>query len=255
VDVLVNSNVPGGTVINNKAITQIQQITIAESNTVSLVVNSNANLSITKTADNLTPEIGDEILFSVSVNNQGPAVASGVTVRDRLPTGFSYILDNSMGNYNPTTGVWQIGNLGVDETKMLEIYATVNPSGIFTNIAVMNAENFLPEGGNDTAQVTVTPNIRLSIPQGFSPNNDGINDLFVIRGIESFPNNSFVVMNRWGNRVFEVNGYRNNWDGTNQFGSLGTKDLPEGTYFYILDLGEPGPDGEQVFRGYIYLGR
>jgi gliding motility-associated-like protein/uncharacterized repeat protein (TIGR01451 family) len=255
-DVMVNTDVAGGTIISNKAIVQIQQIILAESNTVSLVINSKANLSITKDVDNFIPEIGDEVLFSITVGNQGPAVGAGVSVRDRLPSGFSYILDNSLGRYNPTTGVWQIGNLAVDETQTLEIYATVNPSGVFTNIAVLSAENFIPEGGNDTAMVVVTPNIRLIIPEGFSPNNDGINDYFVIKGIESYPQNSLIIMNRWGNRVFEVNGYNNNWDGSNQFGgSLGSKNLPEGTYFYILDLGQPGPGGQQVFKGYIYLAR
>jgi gliding motility-associated-like protein len=90
------------------------------------------------------------------------------------------------------------------------------------------------------------------IPEGFSPNNDGINDLFVIRGIQFFPNNNLLIFNRWGNKVFEANGYLNTWDGTSSFGiTVGTDELPVGTYFYILDLG----DGSDVYKGTIYLNR
>jgi hypothetical protein len=49
------------------------------------------------------------------------------------------------------------------------------------------------------------------IPEGFSPNSDEINDLFVIRGIENYPSNDFVVFNRWGDPVFDAQPYTNNW--------------------------------------------
>ncbi len=96
----------------------------------------------------------------------------------------------------------------------------------------------------------------LFIPEGFSPNGDGVNDFFVISGLQDYPDNKITIVNRWGNKVFESNtGYENDWDGTNQFGvSLGDQ-LPVATYFYIIDLGKEGPDGEQVIKGYIYLTR
>ncbi len=52
------------------------------------------------------------------------------------------------------------------------------------------------------------------IPEGFSPNGDGVNDPFVIRGISHYPKNTFVIFNRWGNKVFETVNYQNTWDGT-----------------------------------------
>ncbi|MDI1353297.1 MAG: ice-binding family protein [bacterium] len=90
------------------------------------------------------------------------------------------------------------------------------------------------------------------IPEGFSPNNDGINDVFVVRGLGNFPNNKFVVFNRWGNQVFEESPYRNTWDGRSSNGiKIGDDQLPVGTYFYILDLG----NGSKVYKGTIYLNR
>jgi gliding motility-associated-like protein len=91
----------------------------------------------------------------------------------------------------------------------------------------------------------------LNIPNGFSPNNDGVNDKWVIRGIEDYPNNVVKIFNRWGVLIYEKTGYLNDWDGTSMFGiSIGNNMLPEGTYFYILEL-----DEESTFKGYIYLKR
>jgi gliding motility-associated-like protein len=90
------------------------------------------------------------------------------------------------------------------------------------------------------------------IPEGFSPNGDGINDLFVITGIEYYPKNTFLIFNRWGNKVFETYAYLNTWNGTSNLGvTVGTDELPVGTYFYILDLG----DGSDIYKGTIYLNR
>jgi gliding motility-associated-like protein len=95
----------------------------------------------------------------------------------------------------------------------------------------------------------------LIIPQGFSPNGDGINDIFEIKGITIYPNNNVTIFNRWGNLVYQASGYDNNsvkWDGTNQ-GTLNTGSglVPEGTYFYTINLG----DGSAVLSGYIFVNR
>jgi gliding motility-associated-like protein len=90
------------------------------------------------------------------------------------------------------------------------------------------------------------------IPEGFSPNGDGINDFFVIRGIQAFPSNDFVIYSRWGVKLFEQHAYNNSWDGTSSFGfTFGTDLLPVGTYFYILHLN----DGSDAMKGTIYLNR
>ncbi|MDR1678710.1 MAG: gliding motility-associated C-terminal domain-containing protein [Prevotellaceae bacterium] len=92
----------------------------------------------------------------------------------------------------------------------------------------------------------------VAIPEGFSPNGDGVNDVFDIRGIEQFPNNKVLIFNRWGNKVFEGKPYQNNWDGRNhEGGNIGNDELPAGTYFYILELG----DGSKAQKGFIFLTR
>jgi gliding motility-associated-like protein len=95
------------------------------------------------------------------------------------------------------------------------------------------------------------------IPDGFSPNGDGVNDVFVIDNIDNYPDNIFTVLNRWGNIVYEKEDYMNTWDGTSQATvKIGGEDLPTGTYFYILDLGPEITNQEERFRkGYIFLNR
>lgn len=74
------------------------------------------------------------------------------------------------------------------------------------------------------------------IPTVFTPNNDGKNDLFIIDNLHNFyPECEVKIVNRWGNLVFESEGYLNPWDGT----MLGSGELlPTGTYFYRIYLND-----------------
>jgi gliding motility-associated-like protein len=70
-----------------------------------------------------------------------------------------------------------------------------------------------------------------------TPNGDGFNDSFVFDIIrstppEAIPDNELIIFNRWGDIVFQMEGYDNNWNGVNSRG----EDLPEATYYYILRL-------------------
>jgi gliding motility-associated-like protein len=73
------------------------------------------------------------------------------------------------------------------------------------------------------------------IPEGFSPNGDGINDRFVIRGIPDGQTLWLTVYNRWGQAVFQQTAYANDWDGTTGSGNA-RQAVPDGTYFYVARL-------------------
>ncbi len=92
------------------------------------------------------------------------------------------------------------------------------------------------------------------IPEGFSPNNDGINDRFVIRYVPAGVVVHLEIFNRWGHSVYQNNPYKNDWDGTANRGigvgsGLG-QGLPDGTYFYQVRLS----DG-RVFSRFLTLNR
>lgn len=101
----------------------------------------------------------------------------------------------------------------------------------------------------------IDPNqVELFIPKSFTPNNDGANEKFFIKGIENYPDNEFIVFSRWGTKVFEKKNYSNNeaWDGSvNKAGAkIGTGDkLPKGTYFFKLII----KDKQYVKSGYIVI--
>ena len=88
---------------------------------------------------------------------------------------------------------------------------------------------------------------------GFTPDGNSENDFFFIEGIENFPGNNVQVFNRWGNKIFEVNGYDNQsrvWRGQADFGVIpGAKEVPDGTYFYLINLG----DGSKPLSGFVVI--
>jgi gliding motility-associated-like protein len=91
---------------------------------------------------------------------------------------------------------------------------------------------------------------KIDAPTLFSPNGDGTNDLFILPGIESYPNNEFIVMDKLGQVVYKQKGYDNQWNGAATKGSYSGDILPDDTYFYVLDLGE-GKD--KVQTGFIVI--
>lgn len=102
-------------------------------------------------------------------------------------------------------------------------------------------------GQQSTATVSVTIVCeKVLVFNGISPNGDGKNDVWHILGIEQYPQNEVRVFNRWGNQVFERSGYTNAepWDGV-----WNGRDLPDGTYFYVIILG--GGNGKQ--EGFLQI--
>ncbi len=76
-----------------------------------------------------------------------------------------------------------------------------------------------------------------------------MNDVFYIAKIEEFPDNHLWVYNIWGSLVYEATTYRNAWPGT--WGA--DTDLPDGTYYYILEWVDNGT--KTVQRGYLEMFR
>jgi gliding motility-associated-like protein len=88
---------------------------------------------------------------------------------------------------------------------------------------------------------------------GFSPNGDGINDYFVISGLNNASNKDLTILNRWGVEVFHSPDYQNDWDGKNQKSG---DPLPEDTYFYVLKVKDIYKDGNtRRYQGYIVIKR
>ena len=104
-------------------------------------------------------------------------------------------------------------------------------------------------------EVTVTICSDIIIPDGFSPNNDGINDTFEIPNLAIlYPNFKLEIYNRYGNLIYTGNKNKPNWAGTTTESGLNLGDnlLPTGVYFYILEF----KDGtRKAIQGRVYLNR
>jgi len=100
---------------------------------------------------------------------------------------------------------------------------TYNSEGIYDVLLIIS--NY-----NNTCFDTIIKQVEivnLTIPNVFTPNNDGKNDCFHIINIEKLKNNQLIIFNRWGNLIYEKSNYQNDWDG---------KNCPAGVYYYILKL-------------------
>lgn len=105
----------------------------------------------------------------------------------------------------------------------------------------------------EATPLTLPPTyLSIFIPEGFSPNGDGINDLFVIRGATGLTV-SLQVYNRWGHLVYQNADYHNDWDGKPNTGVTVSSDsygVPDGTYYYVINLS----DGRKFVR-YMTINR
>ncbi|MEP0987451.1 gliding motility-associated C-terminal domain-containing protein, partial [Ekhidna sp.] len=95
---------------------------------------------------------------------------------------------------------------------------------------------------------------KMKIADAFSPNGDGKNDEWIIQGIESYPGNKVTIFNRWGNKIFEIDGYDNNsrvWRGEINTNIGSDKNASYSTYYFIIDL----KDGSKPIAGNILISR
>jgi len=90
----------------------------------------------------------------------------------------------------------------------------------------------------DSVLINVTPQ-NIIIPNIFTPNGDGKNDIFFIQNLQFYPGSQLIVYDRWGTKVLDTPNYQNNWNGSGQ---------SDGVYYYVLTL----PTGKK-YDGYLEL--
>jgi large repetitive protein len=130
-----------------------------------------ADLGLTKTVNNANPVVGNTIIYTVTVTNNGPAAAAGTVVSDPIPSGLAFVSATpSTGSYSAVTGSWSVGTLASGASATLAIHVTVTASGHITNTATVSSSVPDPDPGNNQASVTV-PNLvaDLSLTKSVAP--------------------------------------------------------------------------------------
>jgi uncharacterized repeat protein (TIGR01451 family) len=118
-----------------------------------------ADLAVSKSVDDSTPNEGETVTYTVAIFNNGPSAASGIQITDQLPAGVTCSGDDSGGSYNPATGLWTAGSLAKGESRSLQISATVDAGTVNTTItntaALTAASQPDPNSANDAASANI----------------------------------------------------------------------------------------------------
>ncbi|MGO3183307.1 MAG: DUF7507 domain-containing protein [Aequorivita sp.] len=204
-------------------------------------------------------EVGETITYTFAVTNTGDVTLYNITLEDLLPG-----VEISGG----PIAVLLPGE--TDSTTFTATYAITQEdidAGEVVNHAIVSGEDI---GGSiveaDAEAVVVLPDVLgtdFEIFNGITPNGDGMNDYFWVKGIHNYPNNNVKIFNRWGVLVYETDGYgRGEDDSQNTFTGISEgrvtvqkdKELPTGTYFYILTFQGENP-GKDSYTGYLYINK
>ncbi|MFJ1352093.1 T9SS type B sorting domain-containing protein [Capnocytophaga canimorsus] len=193
--------------------------------------------------DSATTEINTPVVVNILENDQNIPAIGKVSVVSGPSQGSVQVNDGGTPNdpsddtvtYTPNPGF-----VGVDSF----VYELCDAAG---NCASATVTIEVVAGGD------ITPYNAISI------NDDGSNDVFYIKGIEGYPNNTVRIYNRWGVKVFEAHGYNNT---TKAFRGISNgrvtvdvdKKLPQGTYYYVLEYTDASNQTHSE-AGWLYIKR
>ncbi len=207
------------------------------------------DVSVRKVSDAQAVRPNDVFRYTITATNNSSIAAPNVVVTDILPAVLSYqshtaTAGTATHSSASNTVTWNIASLapGASETLVLTVTAT-STGNISNRVNIASALADASPGNN-----TSTDNkeiVELKVPNIFTPDGDGLNDRFVIKGLELYQQNQLIILNRWGNHVYEQKNYNNTWDASG---------LLEGTYFYLLKLTDR-QGKETVLKGYLTIVR
>jgi gliding motility-associated-like protein/uncharacterized repeat protein (TIGR01451 family) len=205
-------------------------------------------------------EIGETINYSFTVMNTGNLPLTNVVVTDPLPgiVMSGGPIDLPLGATDGTSfqGIYHI-------TQQDIIKGSVSNQAMVKGITPSGAEVVDLSDDNVSFQDDITvlgvEGCSLEVFNAVSPDGDGLNDFLRIRGIECYPKNTVEIYNRWGVKVYDVEGYNND---TVVFRGISegrvtvdkSEGLPSGTYFYIVKYEDFNGNGIDK-SGYLNISR
>jgi len=133
------------------------------SDSADFVVGNAADVAVTKTVDNGTPWLNDNVIFTIRVDNNGPDTATNVMLNDALPASLEYVSDDASSNYDPDAGVWSVGTVASGAHATIHITAKATALGTAVNSATAYADEFDPDNTNNTSSCSVTPKARADL--------------------------------------------------------------------------------------------
>ncbi|WP_395059398.1 gliding motility-associated C-terminal domain-containing protein [Flavobacterium sp.] len=184
---------------------------------------------------------------------------------------FNTLLDQTVcSNYNEK-GVFNFSayeQLVKKNTADIVAFFETNNDAIANVNPIINTSNYTAQTTPETIYVRISNDQCFSVTQfklitepcpiiiynHYTPNGDGTNDSFYIQNLRSYLNFSLLIYNRWGKLIWEGNINSPDWDGKSNKAGIVTKGvLPEGTYYYVLNLNDS--KHTEPFVGWVFLNR
>ncbi len=126
---------------------------------VNITVNQTADLSVVKTVNVETATVGDKIVYTITVKNNGPDTALGVYAVDKLSDALKFVsYKANVGVFDSITGIWTIGSLANGSEAILEITCVVLKEGVVANDVFVNGTTADLNMSNNYDNVSVTVN-------------------------------------------------------------------------------------------------
>ncbi|MES2514817.1 MAG: gliding motility-associated C-terminal domain-containing protein [Bacteroidota bacterium] len=257
---------------------------------VSLIPNTQIGVAKNGIVSEILADKTLDVTYTISIKNLGNDTITFVQLMDtiNIPSPAQYVIKSgpsasgslvANNNYNGNSDIAllnaSLSKLAPGQMETITLVLNVTPNGLksITNIAIgsgigadggiakdssntgtesdPNGNGVATENGENIPTVLELPDVELFIPEVFTPDGDGKNDFFVIKGI-SGRTVKVTVFNRWGSKVYENDAYDNTWNGTPNVSGLmiGNSTLPQGTYYYIIEF-EDGAD--DPVNGYVVL--
>jgi len=167
----------------------------------------------------------------------------------KLPEISEVIFTNE--SVNASSYLWDFGDFS---TQVSDLHPTHNfPTGEVGNYEV-KLYAIDDKGCIDSTVLTIEimyPDLTVDIPNVFTPNGDNENDFFKLIKVENLLHLEIIILNRWGNVVFESTDLNFNWNG--KLHNVGEK-CTEGTYFYKINLKDLN-EKEVEEHGFVHLSR
>ena len=164
--------------VNTISITSTEVTSPEEDTAITPIIVS--DLSLNASVNNASPVVGSDVILTIEVENDGPSDVTGIEVTDLLPSGYTYVSDDA-GTYDAVTGLWTIGGISNGSSAVINITATVNATGDYTNVAeVTAADNLDPDSTvnnndineDDQDSISLTPEASSDISFTMDIDND-----------------------------------------------------------------------------------